>query len=52
MQQFKAVRPPTRAKQSFEAQVDSILKVKATRLTNRPALSYVCFGSRIAFPLS
>lgn len=47
MQQFKAVRPPTRAKQSFEAQVDNILKVKATRLANRPAHSYVCFTSLV-----
>ena len=44
LQQFKAVKPPTRAKQSFEAQVDNILKVKATRLANRPAHSYVCFA--------
>ena len=41
VQQFKAVKPPTRAKQSFEAQVESILKVKATRLANRPAHSHV-----------
>lgn len=41
VQQFKAIKPPTRAKQSFEAQVDNILKVKATRLANRPAHSYV-----------
>jgi len=43
VQQFKTVKPPTRAKQSFEAQVESILKVKATRLANRPAHSYVRF---------
>jgi len=45
LQQFKAVKPPTRAKQSFEAQIDSILKVKATRLADRPAHSHVCFTS-------
>ena len=41
VQQFKAVKPPTRAKQSFEGQVENILKVKATRLANRPAHAYV-----------
>lgn len=44
LQQFKAVKPPTRVKQSFEAQVDNILKVKATRLADRPAHSHVCFA--------
>jgi len=43
VQQFKAVKPPTRAKQSFEAQVENILKAKATRLTGRPAHSHVRF---------
>jgi len=41
LQQFKAIKPPTRAKQSFEAQVENILKVKATRLASRPAHSYI-----------
>jgi len=49
LQQFKAVKPPTRAKQSFEAQVDTILKVKATRLADRPAHSHVCPAS-LVFP--
>lgn len=49
VQQFKAVKPPTRAKQSFEAQVENILKVKATRLADRPAQSYVRCSSLI-FP--
>lgn len=43
VQQFKTVKPSTRAKQSFEAQVENILKVKATRLADRPAHSYVWF---------
>jgi len=42
-QQFKAVKPQTRAKQSSEAQIENILKVKATRLADRPAYSYVWF---------
>jgi hypothetical protein len=40
---FKAVKPSTKAKQSFEAQVDNIIKAKATRLANRPAHAYVRF---------
>jgi len=44
VQQFKAVKPPRRVKQSFETQVENILKVKAARLANRPAHSYVRFS--------
>jgi len=50
IQQFKAIKPPTRAKQSFEAQVDNILKVKATRLANRPGHSNV--RSSLTSPLA
>jgi len=49
VQQFKAIKPPTRAKQSFEAQVENILKVKAIRLANRPAHSHVSFSSLAFF---
>lgn len=43
VQQFVAVKPSTRAKQSFEVLVENVLKVKATRLAKRPAHAYVHF---------
>ena len=43
MQQFIAVKHSTRAKQSFEALVENVLKIKATRLAKRPAHAHVCF---------
>ena len=43
VQQFIGAKPSTRAKQSFEALVESILKAKATRLASRPAHAYVRF---------
>lgn len=43
IQQFTAVKPSTRAKQSFEALVEKVLSVKATRLAQRPAHVYVRF---------
>ena len=42
IQQFKTNRSLMKAKQSFEVLVENILKVKATRLANRPARSHVC----------
>lgn len=42
-QQFEAVKPSTKGKQSFEALVEKVLKVKATRLAKRPAHAYVRF---------
>lgn len=42
IQQFKTEKSQVKGKQSFEALVETILKVKATRLANRPARSHVC----------